>query len=135
VKAEGAMTGEAFEYAIKKDVRNNPIVREIDRERHREMWRSAGVGLFLVVVLVFFVWQQTNLYRQDNLVHDTQADLAEQQKVNEQLRVKIATMRTATVIEPKARRLEMVEPGPDDSTVIQRVITSQPPANSVLARR
>ena len=23
-----------FEYAIKKDVRNNPIVREVDRERH-----------------------------------------------------------------------------------------------------
>jgi len=26
------MTGETFEYAIKKDVRNNPIVREIDRD-------------------------------------------------------------------------------------------------------
>ena len=24
------MTGETFEYAIKKDVRNNPIVREVD---------------------------------------------------------------------------------------------------------
>ena len=34
------MTGETFEYAIKKDIRNNPIVREVDRERHREMWRS-----------------------------------------------------------------------------------------------
>ena len=29
------MTTETFEYAIKKDVRNNPIVREIDRERNR----------------------------------------------------------------------------------------------------
>jgi hypothetical protein len=47
------MTGESFEYAIKKDVRNNPIVREVDRERHREMWRSGMVGLFLVGVLVF----------------------------------------------------------------------------------
>ena len=35
---------ETFEYAIKKDVRNNPIVREVDRDRHREMWRSAGAG-------------------------------------------------------------------------------------------
>ena len=42
------MSGESFEWAIKKDVRNNPIVREIDRERHREMWKSAGVGVFLV---------------------------------------------------------------------------------------
>ena len=36
------MTAETFEYAIKKDVRNNPIVREVDRERHREMCRSVG---------------------------------------------------------------------------------------------
>ena len=29
---------EAFEYAIKKDVRNNPIVREVDEARQRELW-------------------------------------------------------------------------------------------------
>jgi len=46
------MSGE-FEYAIKKDVRNNPIVREVDRERHLEMWRSVAVGVFLVAVLLF----------------------------------------------------------------------------------
>src|SRR4029079_13133109 len=44
--ADIVMSGE-FEYAIRKDVRNNPIVREVDRERHLEMWRSAGVGIFL----------------------------------------------------------------------------------------
>ena len=38
---------DAFEYAIKKDVRNNPIVREVDRDRYREMWRSAAIGAFL----------------------------------------------------------------------------------------
>ena len=47
------MTAETFEYAIKKDVRNNPIVREVDRERHREMWRSTLIGAFLVLVLLF----------------------------------------------------------------------------------
>ena len=31
-----------FEYAIKKDVRNNPIVREVDEARHRQLWRTAG---------------------------------------------------------------------------------------------
>ena len=29
---------ETFEYAIKKDVRNNPIVREVDERRQRELW-------------------------------------------------------------------------------------------------
>ena len=36
------MSGD-FEYAIKKDVRNNPIVREVDEARQRQlcMWRNA----------------------------------------------------------------------------------------------
>jgi hypothetical protein len=129
------MTGEAFEYAIKKDVRNNPIVREIDRERHREMWRSAGVGAFLVAVLVFFVWHQTNLLHQEYLFHDAQQDLAAQQKLNEQLRIRIAMMSAPAVIAAKAHQLRMVFPGPDEAIPIERVITSPPPAASVLARR
>ena len=49
VRTGGAdMMAETFEYAIKKDVRNNPIVREVDRDRHREMWRSTLIGVFLV---------------------------------------------------------------------------------------
>ncbi len=48
---------ENFEYAIKKDVRNNAIVREVDESRQREMWKSAGVGAFLVGVLLFSAWQ------------------------------------------------------------------------------
>src|SRR5213076_2374232 len=44
---------EPFEYAIKKDVRNNPIVREVDNARQRELWKWAGVAAFLVVVLLF----------------------------------------------------------------------------------
>ena len=31
------MSGVDFEYAIKKDVRNNPIVREVDEARQRQM--------------------------------------------------------------------------------------------------
>ena len=30
---------ESFEYAIKKDVRNNPIVREVDEARQRQLWK------------------------------------------------------------------------------------------------
>ena len=57
------MTGESFEYAIKKDIRNNPIVREVDEERHREMWRSVGIGVFLVGVFLFSAWQRVDLLR------------------------------------------------------------------------
>ena len=58
-----SMTADTFEYAIKKDVRNNPIVREVDRNRQRELWRSVGVGGILVSVLLFSAWQHFELLR------------------------------------------------------------------------
>ena len=39
------MSGMDFEYAIKKDVRNNPIVREVDEARQRELWKSMAIGV------------------------------------------------------------------------------------------
>ena len=46
------MSGFDFEYAIKKDVRNNPIVREVDEARQRQLWRTAGIGAVLVSVVM-----------------------------------------------------------------------------------
>ena len=50
-----------FEYAIKKDVRNNPIVREVDEARQRALWRSTLIGGLLVAVVLFSVWQKFQL--------------------------------------------------------------------------
>jgi cell division protein FtsL len=130
------MTGEAFEYAIKKDVRNNPIVREIDRERHRQMWRSSALGLFMVAVLMLVVWRHTDLLHQDVELQKLEQDLLVQQKDNDALRLQIERMRaTARINDEARRRLGMVSPGPDDWQPIERVIASPQPPSSVLARR
>ena len=57
------MSATDFEYAIKKDVRNNPIVREIDEARQRQLWRSVAIGAVLVLVLLFSAWQHFELVR------------------------------------------------------------------------
>lgn len=130
------MAGEPFEYAIKKDVRNNPIVREVDAERHREMWRSVTIGVFLVAVLVFFAWRRLELLQHGYELGDLQAARLEQEKENEQLRLDLETLRSPYRIDEMARRtLKMVEPEPGDHAVIERVIASPPPAGSVMARR
>ena len=108
------MKGEAFEYAIKKDVRNNPIVREVDRERHREMWRSMGVGAFLVAVLVFFVWRHNELLWTGYEVGVIQSERVQQEKRNEQLRLEIETLKALSRLELLARRdLKMIIPAPE----------------------
>jgi cell division protein FtsL len=129
------MTAETFEYAIKKDVRNNPIVREVDRERHREMWRSTLIGVFLVVVLLFSAWQHFELIRHGYRLEQMQRERASEEAVNRHLRLEIETLRSPARIERMAKRLRMVAPSADDAIVIERVIQTPAPPRSVVARR
>jgi cell division protein FtsL len=130
------MTGDTFEYAIKKDVRNNPIVREVDRERHREMWRSVALGVFLVLVLLFSAWQHFELLRHGYRLEQMQKERAAEAEINRHLRLEIETLRSPARIERLATgRLRMVPPGPDDAAVIERVVTTPPPPRAVVASR
>ena len=93
------MTGEAFEYSIKKDIRNNPIVREIDRERHREMWRSMGIGVFLVAVLLFSAWQHFELQQHGYKYEQMLQERAEEELVNRHLRLEVETLKAPARVE------------------------------------
>jgi len=130
------MSGESFEWAIKKDVRNNPIVREVDLERHREMWRSVGLSLFLVVVLLFVAWQHVTLQQYGYRMEETQDLLAKENVITRRLRLDIETLRSPKFVEPLAiKKLHMIWPAPADHTVIERVIETPPPPKSVVAQR
>ena len=127
---------ESFEWAIKKDVRNNPIVREVDLERHREMWRSVGLSVFLVAVLLFTAWQQFELQQYGYRMEETQKLLDEEAVINRRLRLEMEIMRSPTFVEPRAMRdLRMVEPGPGESMVIERIVDPPAPPASVIAQR
>jgi cell division protein FtsL len=130
------MTGDTFEYAIKKDIRNNPIVREVDRERHREMWRTVAVGVFLVSVLLFWAWQHFELLRNGYQYEEMQREHAAETEINRHLQLEIDTLRSPVRIERLALgRLRMVAPTAEDASVIERVLPAPAPPTSALARR
>jgi cell division protein FtsL len=129
------MTGEAFEYAIKKDVRNNPIVRELDREKHRELWRTMLVGLFLVAALMFSVWRQVGLLQHGYGLPQLEAQLEAEKRENQRLRAAQAQLRAPARIEEVAtRRLHMRSPSPDEHDVIPRAFVGSPPPRTAVAR-
>ena len=127
---------EPFEYAIRKDVRNNPIVREVDEARHRELWKSVAIAGFLVVVLLFSAWQHFELLRHGYRVEQMQRERAAEEEAARHLKLEIETLRSPRRIEALAtRQLRLVAPGGDDAIVIERVVPGEPPSSSVLARR
>jgi cell division protein FtsL len=129
-------TPETFEYAIKKDIRNNSIVREVDRDRHRELWRTAAICVFLAAVVLFWAWQHFELLRHGYRLEQMQRERAGETEVNRHLRLEIETLQSPLRIERLATaRLEMVAPGPDDAVVIERVLPPPTPPESAMARR
>ncbi len=127
---------EAFEYAIKKDVRNNQIVREIDESRQRELWRSVAIGISLVALMLLSAWQHFELLRHGYRLEQMQQERAAEEEINRHLRLEIETLRSPKRIEALATgRLSLVVPGRDAAVVIERVVPPDPPAKSVVARK
>ncbi|MGD9901930.1 MAG: cell division protein FtsL [Vicinamibacterales bacterium] len=127
---------ETFEYAIRKDVRNNPIVREVDERRQRELWSSLGVGVVLLLVVMFSAWQHFELIRHGYQLDEMKRQIAAEEDVRQHLRLETETLRAPQRIERLAiDRLGMVAPTSDDAVVLERVLPSEPPARSVIAVR
>ena len=127
---------EPFEYAIKKDVRNNPIVREVDEARQRELWKLVGLAGVIVVVLLFFAWPHFELIRNGYQIEQLQQERSAQEELTRQLRLEVESLRSPKRIEALAtERLHLVAPGQGEAIVIERVVPAEPPAQSLVARR
>jgi cell division protein FtsL len=127
---------EGFEYAVRKDVMNNPIVREVDSERQAEMWKMLGLASLVVIAVMFWTWQHFELLRHGYRVEELQRQQASEEDVARHLRLEIETLKSPKRIESLARgRLGLVTPTREDAIVIERVVPAEPPAKSVIARR
>jgi cell division protein FtsL len=125
---------ESFEYAIKKDVRNNPIVREVDERRLQEQWRSVAIGVLFVAVLLFSGWQRVELLQHGYRVEQMQKERGDEEEINRQWRLEIETLKSPQRIEALAiDRLKLVVPENGAAIVIERVVPPDPPPASVVA--
>jgi cell division protein FtsL len=130
------MSAMDFEYAIKKDIRNNPIVREVDEARQKQLWRSACIGLFLVIVLLFSAWQHFELLRHGYQIERMQQERAAEEEVNRHLRLEVETLKAPRRIERIAtEQLNLVAPARGQTIVIERVTPVAPPEKSIVAAR
>jgi cell division protein FtsL len=126
---------EAFEYAIKKDVRNNPIIREVDERRLRDERRSVALGVLFVAALLFSGWQRVELLQHGYRLEQMQKQRGDEEAVNRHLRLEIETLKSPERIEALAtKRLRLVAPEAESTIVIDRVVPSSPPDAAVVAR-
>ena len=125
-----------FDYVVRRDIQNNPIVREVDKARQRELWRSAAVGVFLVFVLLFSAWQHFELLQLGYRIEQKQQERAREMEINRHLKLEIETLQAPDRVERIAtEQLDLVTPGSDEAIVIERVVPAAAPDRSLVAAR
>lgn len=97
------------EYAIKKDIRNNPVVREVDRQHKRQLLRTITLAMAVVAMLVFWAWQRFGVVENGYEVSLLRAKIAAEQDLNRQFHLQVDVMLAPARIDRLATRdLHMV---------------------------
>jgi cell division protein FtsL len=123
-----------LEYAIKKDIRNNPVVREIDLQQKREFLRTLVLACLIVSMLLFSAWQHSEVVLSGYRLEELRARVAEEESRNRKLKLELEVWKRPQAIEERAiSTLHMVRPTEKDTIVIERV-QSATPSKSVVAQ-
>jgi hypothetical protein len=120
-------------FAIKKDVRNNPVFREADRRQKREFVRRLAWFILAVAAVIFSVRQQNAIRLAGYDIERLSAELQREQAMNRQLQLNLETLEAPRKVEDRAAALGFRPPTLEETLVIERVPDSNPPG-AVVAR-
>ena len=130
------MNQQNLDFRVTRDIRNAPIVREIDRRRQRELWRSVAVGVCFVVVLLGSAWQLLEQRRYGYRIEDLEQERSRQLDLNRHLRLEIQTLSAPRRIERIATaELGLTAPAAAGVRVVERRAAPPPPDGTVIADR
>jgi cell division protein FtsL len=125
-----------IEYAIKKDIRNNPVVREIDQQQRADFRRTVGIVGLIVLMLLFSTWQRLRVVKGGYEVAQLQSARTAALKENRRLRLEFERASAPAVIDERAKReLHMIVPSGPDVIFIDRVRATKPTKSAVVVAR
>lgn len=129
------MRDAGFEFAVRRDVRNTTIVREVDRERQFRLLRAACVGVFFVALFTLNVHQHDRIRQLGARREALIADYKKEQRIQRHLQLEVDVHSAPDVLARRARSLRMVPASAESSVIVERVTSSPPPARSIVASR
>ena len=87
------MIQEDFKDLFQQEIRNNPIVREVDQAQRRELRRSLLILIPFVAVLLCSVWQHHQLLQHGYRLEQLRQEQTRALEINRHLRLEIETLR------------------------------------------
>jgi len=123
-----------LEFAIKQDIRNNPVVREVDADQKKEFLRMlAWAGVMVAMLMIALAPKFTSVttgYR----VEDLKDERAREEALSRRYRLELEQLLRPQLLQQRAAaELGLVEPTEGDTLVIERVPPSTPPDRAIVA--
>ena len=122
-----------LEYAIRKDIRNNPVIRELDTRERREIRRTIWLAVLSVALLLFASWQSQRMVQYGIAIENLRSALAEEDVKHRKLELSLESLRAPHQIEQRARRIGMLPAAPAETVIIERA-PATPPRSGVIAQ-
>ena len=120
-----------LEYAIKTDIRNNPVIREVDASQRTDLWRMVLLVTLTVGTALLVSWQHMATQQTRVRIERLRLDRAEAASQNRQLRLNLEAVTAPSVIEKRARALGMRPATLAETLVVERA--SEPTPDGLLA--
>jgi cell division protein FtsL len=121
-------------YAVKKDIRNNPVVREHDVQQRREYRRILALAALSVAMLLFSAWQHFQTLDASMRIERLRVERVKEETVNRKLRLNVETLRAPELIERRARKELGLAAAPPAETLILERARAATPSSAVVAR-
>jgi hypothetical protein len=123
-----------LEYAIKQDIRNNPVVREVDRSQRRELLRTLGWAALCVAMLMFALLPRTSSVSTGYQLKALRDQLEAQKALQRKYRLELETLLAPHLLQHRAEaELRMVEPTERDTIVLERIPQPTSDSRTILA--
>jgi hypothetical protein len=123
-----------LEFAIKQDIRNNPVVREVDADQKRQFIRMLVWGAVTVAMLIVALAPKSTTVTTGYRVEDLKEALAREDAIYRQYRLEMEQLLRPQLLEQRAAsELGLVAPTERDTLVIERVPASSPPNRAIVA--
>lgn len=123
-----------LEYAIKQDIRNNPVVREVDRSQKRQfvytlVWAAAVIGMAMFALI-----PRQRLSESGYDLQKIREDLAQERDARRQYEIELQRLLRPDALGPRAaHERQMRSPGEADTLVLLRVPPAQPASRAIVA--
>jgi cell division protein FtsL len=121
-------------FVQKQDIRNNPVIRDLDPQQRRDFRRTLLLAAAVVAMLLFSAWQHVSVMTTRFSIEQLRRDEAAEVAVQRQLRLEREMRRSPARIESRAIRELHMRP-PADTLVIERLRATSPDKAVIAANR